>query len=137
MMALSLLPLRCRTLLPNSSFFAEHTSSSIFSFPTTMAPPKTSAPKKGKAPAQASQPAAASGSVEPAAVLPKSRIGSVGVDKVRFLAASNTNEHGATGMKPASYGSKRGNGYYPIFIHSFSAGLIPPFSDFLEAILET
>ena len=101
-----------------------------------MAPPKAAAPKKGKAPVQASQPATASGSAELAAALPKSRIGSGGIDKVRYLAASDTNEHGATGMKPASYGSKRGDGYYPIFLHSLFAGLVPPFSDFLEAIRE-
>ena len=61
--------------------------------------------------------------------VPKSRIGSGGLDKVRFLAASDSNEHGATGMKPASYGNKRGDGYYPIFLHSLFAGLVPPFSD--------
>ena len=83
------------------------------------------------------QPAMASGSAEPAAALPKSRIGSGGLDKVRYLAASDTNEHGATGMKSASYGSKRGDGYYPIFMHSLFAGLVPSFSDFLEVILET
>ena len=92
-----------------------------------MAPPKNAAPKKGKAPVQASQAATASKSEETAAALPKSRIGSRGLDKVRFLASSDTNEHGATGMKPASYGSKRGDEYYPIFLHSLFASLIPPF----------
>ena len=58
-------------------------------------------------------------------------------DKVRYLAASNTNEHKATRMKPASYGSERSDGHYPIFLHSLFAGLVPPFADFLEAILET
>ena len=32
---------------------------------------------------------------------------------------------------------KLGEGYYPIFLHTLFAGLVPPFSDFLEAILET
>ena len=102
-----------------------------------MTPPRAAVPKKGKAPAQAGKAAVASGSAAPQAALPKSRIGSGGLDKVRFLAALDTNEHGVTGMKPASYGSKRGDGYYPIFLHSLFAGLVPPFSDFLEAILET
>ena len=67
-----------------------------------MAPPKNAAPKKGKAAVQASQPATASGSAETAAALPKSCIGSGGIDMVRYLAASDTSEHGAMEMKPAS-----------------------------------
>ena len=96
-----------------------------------MAPPKAATPKKGKVPVQASQPAAASRSAETTAALSKSRIGLGGVDKVRFLAVSNTNDHGTKGMKPASYGSKRGDGYYPVFIHILFVGLVPPFSNFL------
>ena len=101
-----------------------------------MAPPKTAAPKKGKAPMQASKPAAASGSAAPQGALEKSRVGSAGIDKVRYLAGAETNEHGATRMEPA--GSRRvREGYYPIFLHSLFAGLVPPFSDFLMAVLET
>ena len=99
----------------NASFFSEHTISNILSFPATMAPPKTAAPKKGKAPMQASKPAAASGSAAPQGALEKSRVGSVGIDKVRYLDGAETNEHGATHMEPA--GSRRvREGYYPIFL---------------------
>ena len=78
-----------------------------------MAPPKAAAPKKGKAPVQASQPTVASGSAGPVVALPRSRISAAGIDKVRHLAATNTNEHGATSMKPAG-SSKLREGYYPI-----------------------
>ena len=78
-----------------------------------MAPKKATAAQKGKAKMQTGTSAVAARSAEAAAVLPKSRIGSGGVDKVRYLAASNTNEHRATGLKPASYGSKRDDGYRP------------------------
>ena len=55
---------------------------------------------------------------------------------MRYLGGAETNEHGATCMEPA--GSRRlGEGYYPIFLHTLFAGLVPPFSEFLEAILET
>ena len=101
-----------------------------------MAPLKAAAPKKDKAPRQASKPAAASGSAAPEGALSKSRIVAAGIGKVRYLAGAETNEHGVTRMEPA--GSRRiGEGYYPIFLHSLFAGLVPPFSDFLEAILET
>ena len=39
-------------------------------------------------------------------------------------------------MKPAD-SSKLREGYYPIFLHTLFAGLVPPFSDFLMAVLET
>ena len=66
-----------------------------------MAPKKAAAPKKGKAPMQAGKSAAAPRSAEPQGVLPRSRINSAGVDKVRYLASAETNEHGATRMEPA------------------------------------
>ena len=100
-----------------------------------MAPPKAATPKKGKAPMKAGQPAAASRSTAPEGALRGSRITSAGIDKVRHLAAAKTNEHGATSMKPAG-SSKLREGCYPIFLHTLSAGLVPPFSDFLDAILE-
>ena len=101
-----------------------------------MAPKKASAPKKDKAPMQVGKPAVAPWSAEPKEALRGSRINSAGIDKVRHLAAAKTNEHGATSMKPAG-SSKLREGYYPIFLHTLFAGLVPPFSDFLEAILET
>ena len=85
---------------------------------------------------KAGQPAAASRSAAPEGALRGSRITSAGIDKVRHLEAASTNEHGAPSMKPAG-SSKLHEGYYPIFLHTLFAGLVPPFSDFLEAILET
>ena len=78
----------------------------------------------------------ASWSVKSKEALRGSCINLAGIDKVRHLAAANTNEHGATSMKPAG-SSKLREGYYPIFLHTLSAGLVPPFSDFLDAVLET
>ena len=98
-----------------------------------MTPPKAATPKKGKAPAQAREPAVASGSAGPVGALPRSRINSAGIDKVRHLVAARTNEHGATSMKPAS-SSKLREGYYPIFLHTLFAGHVPPFFDFLMAV---
>ena len=100
-----------------------------------MAPKKASAAQKGKAKMQTGTSAVAAQSVEAAAALPKSRIGSGGVDKVRHLAATSTHELGATGME--AFGSSRiGAGYFPIFLHTLYAGLVPPFSGFLMGILE-
>ena len=79
---------------------------------------------------QAGKPAAASGSAEPVGALLKSSISLAGIDKVRHLAAAKTNEHSATRMEPAG-SRKLGEGYYPIFLHTLSAGLVPSFSDFL------
>ena len=44
------------------------------------------------------------------------------------------NKHGATALKPAAHG-KRPRGFFPIFQHCLAAGLVPPFSPFLEAVL--
>ena len=100
-----------------------------------MAPPKAAAPKKDKGPMQAGKPAAASGSAAPQGALEKSRVGSAGIDKVRYLASAKTNEHGATRMEPDG-SSRLREGYYHIFLHTLFAGLVPPFSAFLLAILE-
>ena len=78
----------------------------------------------------------ASRSAESTGALRESRINAAGIDKVRHLAAAKTNEHGATSMKPAG-SSKLREGYYPIFLHTLFAGLVPPFSDFLMVVLET
>lgn len=56
------------------------------------------------------------------------------LSKVRNLVADRTNEHGATALKPAAHG-KRLRGFFPIFQHCLAAGLVPPFSPFLEAVL--
>ena len=73
---------------------------------------------------QAGEPAVVPWSAELKEALQGTRINSAGVDKVRHLAAAETNEHGATRMKPAG-SSKLREGYYPIFLHSLFAGLVP------------
>ena len=69
------------------------------------------------------------------AALPASRITVKMLDKARRRAATQTNEHGVTDMRLAD--SKPAEGYYPIFLHTLYAGLVPPFSPFLMAVLET
>ena len=54
-----------------------------------MAPQRAAAPKKDKAPMQAGKPVVASGSAEPKEALLRSRINSVRIDKVRYLAATD------------------------------------------------
>ena len=100
-----------------------------------MAPKKAAASEKDKAPMMAGEPAAAQQEGKLKAALLETRIGSPGVDKVRQLAAAASNEHGATKMKPFGSVGKLREGYYPIFLHTLSAGLVPPSSDFLMAIL--
>ena len=56
-----------------------------------MAPKKTSASQASEAPVEAG---------ELGAALLESRITAAGVNKVRYLAAAETNEHGATRMRP-------------------------------------
>ena len=99
-----------------------------------MAPKKATASKKGKAVAQGSGAAAMQqdGDLKPA--LTGFRFEKEAqLDKVRHMAASAANQHGATVLKPAgnSFGS-----FYPIFMHTLYAGLVPPFSDFFLAVLE-
>ena len=50
------------------------------------------------------------------------------------LVAASTNEHGVTELRTA--GSRLADTFYPLFLHTLYAGLVPPFSDFLLAILE-
>ena len=49
------------------------------------------------------------------------------------MAALKTNEHGATVLKRAGNSH---SSFYPIFMHTLFAGLVPPFSDFFLAVLE-
>ena len=49
------------------------------------------------------------------------------------MAASASNEHGATVLMPANNSS---GSLYPIFMHTLFTGLVPPFSDFFLAILK-
>jgi hypothetical protein len=48
------------------------------------------------------------------------------LEELRIVAASATNEHGATRMKPANIADLTPrNSYYPVFRHSLFAGLVP------------
>ena len=66
--------------------------------------------------------------------MPPTRVDAAAIVKVRHLVAASSNEHGATEMRPT--GGRITEGFYPIFLHTLYAGLVPPFSDFLLAILE-
>ena len=99
-----------------------------------MAPKRASHEQKGKAAAQAGTSAAARGKSLTRA-MPQTRVAGEAIARVQHLVAASSNEHGVTEMRPA--GSRLGEGFYPVFIHTLYAGLVPPFSDFLLAILET
>ena len=59
------------------------------------------------------------------------------LDKVHHMAASKTNEWGATALKPAGVLSDRLDAsFYPILLHTLFVGLVPPFSDFFLAVLK-
>ena len=50
------------------------------------------------------------------------------------MVASKHNEHGVTALTPARFG-RHAAGLYPFLIQTFFAGLVPPFSPFMEEIL--
>ena len=100
-----------------------------------MAPKRAAASQKGKAKVQTGTSAAAARSTAPLGALPETRVRAAALEKVRQLAAASTHELGATSME-AFGSSKVGAGYYPIFLHTLYAGLVPPFSGFLMGILE-
>ena len=100
-----------------------------------MAPKRAATDPKGKATVQDGTSAAMARAAALEGALPRTRVTAAWVAKVRQLAAASTNEHGATEMRPA--GSRLTEAFYPIFLHTLYAGLVPPFSDFLFAILET
>ena len=99
-----------------------------------MAPKKMSTGPKGKATAQAGTSAAVARGAALSGAMPPTRVTAAAIARVRHLAAASTNEHGATEMRPAD--SRLTEGFYPIFLHTLYAGLVPPFSEFLLAILE-
>ena len=100
-----------------------------------MAPKRATASQKGKAKVQAGTSAAAARSATPPVAMPESRVRAAALDKVRHLMASSTHELSATSVA-AFGGGKVGAGYFPIFLHTLYASLVPPFSSFLLAILE-
>ena len=93
-----------------------------------MAPKRAAADLKGKATAQAGTSAAEARGAAPQGTMPASLVGAATVSMVRHLVAANTHELGASSIAPGS--SKVGVGYYPIFLHTLYAGLVPPFSSF-------
>jgi hypothetical protein len=93
------------------------------------------APKSTKKKGSTSTPAGPHPDLEPA--LGRSTVLNLeGLDKVLPALAADTNEWKATSAWPAS---KRPADLavteIPIFIHALAAGLVPPFSDFFNAIL--
>jgi len=91
-------------------------------------------PKKGKG-AMASLPADGQREEDCGAALVGTRIGTFeALDKFQHLAAGKNNEHGASVLKVARLG-RLAAGFYPIFLHCLYAGLVPPFSPFLEEVL--
>ena len=56
------------------------------------------------------------------------------VEVFRWAVAGRHNEHGATSLTPVRSGL-HSSGLYPFFVHFFFAGLVPPFSSFMEEIL--
>ena len=89
-----------------------------------MAPKKTSTAPKGKVAVQAGTSAAVARGAALEGVMPPTRVTAAAIARVRHLAAAITNEHGATEMRPA--GSRLSEGFYPIFLHTLYAGLVPP-----------
>ena len=104
-----------------------------------MAPKRAGTDAKGKATVQAGTSAGASAAAARGAALttamPPTRVSAAAIAKVRHLVAADSSEQGATEMRPS--GSRLADEFYPIFLHTLYVGLVPPFSDFLLAILET
>ena len=96
--------------------------------------PKRSNDPKDKAAAQAGTSAAAARGTALSGAMPPTRVTAAALARVRHLVAASSNEHGATELRPS--GSRLAEGFYPVFIHTLYAGLVPPFSEFLLAILE-
>ena len=94
------------------------------------------APKQGKTSKKAGKSAAAKKKTGPPAPLPASRVNADGLVKAQHLVAARSNEHGATNIRLSNLGRSLREGYYPVFLHCLYAGLVPPFSPFLLAILE-
>ena len=91
-------------------------------------------PKKGKA-VVVEDPAGAQREEELAPALIGTRVSSAeALEKLKPLVAGKNNEHGASGVKAARFG-KLAAGWYPIFLHTLFAGLVPPFSPFLVEVL--
>ena len=91
-------------------------------------------PAKGKA-AMAKLPVDAQGEEVLGPALVGERVNEAALDKIRHLVAGKTNEHGASALQAAKLG-RLPKGFFPIFVHTIYAGLVPPYSPFLEAILE-
>jgi Putative gypsy type transposon len=91
-------------------------------------------PKKGKA-VMVEASAEAQREEELAPALIGTRVSTAeALDRLKVLVAGRNNEHGASGVKAARFG-KLAAGWYPIFVHTLFAGLVPPFSPFLAEVL--
>ena len=63
------------------------------------------------------------------------RVTAAALDKIQHLVAGKHNEHGASAIQAARTG-RFPAGFFPIFLQTLLAGLVPPYSPFLEAVLE-
>ena len=77
----------------------------------------------------------AQGEAEFGPALVGARVDATALDKIQHLVAGKHNEHGASAILSARTG-RFPAGYYPIFLHTLFAGLVPPYSPFFEAVLE-
>ena len=102
-----------------------------------MSTQRATAAQKAKAAAPDGEGASPNLGRAPRPALETSRVTSVAhLVKVRPLAASDFNERGVTELQPGGVPGLLRAPFYPVFLHSLFAGLIPPFSDFFIAILE-
>jgi len=102
-----------------------------------MSPKKISAALKGKSAAQSGEGASSRRGGGPKPALFESRVSSVAhLARARPLAAADSNEWGATELQPGGVPDALRAPFYPIFLHTLFAGLVPPFSDFFLAVLE-
>ena len=90
--------------------------------------------QKGKA-VMGSFPADAQGEEALGPALIGVRVDAAALGKIQHLVAGKTNEHGASAIQAARHG-RLPAGFFPIFLHTLFAGLVPPYSPFLEAVLE-
>ena len=102
-----------------------------------MAPKRLLLGAKGRAAAAATAAAAALESKARAEALeramPPTLMNAAALDEARHMAAADSNEGRATVMKLPD--GSLPVGMYPVFLHALCAGLVPPFSEFLVAIL--
>ena len=92
------------------------------------------APKKAKGKAIAAASTSSAATVEECGPAIVGTRYSADVEEFHWAVASRHNEHGATSLMPARF-RRHSSELYPFFIQFFFAGLVPPFSSFMEEIL--